>query len=85
MQTQFAKLFDNKGLIARIYFSKQRNGNGHDLLKFLIENSQQYNYTKIGIEYANENAAGFALRYGFTNHRDKDWIVEIEKLKEYFE
>lgn len=71
-------------VIARIAFEKQRTGNGKDLLIFLANLAQKYNYQKIGIEQANEKATSFAKKYRFQNLSDSHWIINVENLKQQF-
>ncbi len=67
--------------IARMYFLKTRSGNGTSLLRFLTEHAADYDYKKIRLEATNNNSAAFAMRYGFSRIGKKDWIIEVEVLK----
>ncbi len=71
----------NTLVIARIHFYQTRKGHGASLLKFLCEVAEKYDIAKIAIEQENENSENFAKRYGFQEFVERQWIIDIEVLK----
>ncbi|MTI12132.1 GNAT family N-acetyltransferase [Sansalvadorimonas verongulae] len=69
-------------VIARIHFHQKRVGHGTSLLNFLIEQAPRCKYRQIAIEFANDNSAAFAKRYGFKNNAGtRDWIKKLPTSK----
>ncbi|GAB3517893.1 hypothetical protein [Photobacterium alginatilyticum] len=68
-------------VIAKIGFKHTRVGHGTDLLKFIVKVSNKYQTNNIGIEGANDSLANFAKNMGFENFQDKQWIIDIERLR----
>lgn len=72
----------NTLVIARLYFSETRKGNGTSLLQFIIKHSKIYKYEKIMIECANDNATAFAKRYNFSEYKnDSNFIISTDELE----
>jgi hypothetical protein len=52
-------------VIARIFFSKTRQGNGRSLVQFLTAVARELDYKFLGIESPNDNSRAFAASLGF--------------------
>ncbi len=69
-------------VVARIGFDKRRIGNGGSLLKFLINQSKEFDLRHVAIEQTHTDAGkGFAVKYGFQSRdNQKNWSISIESL-----
>lgn len=68
-------------VIARIEFEETRQGHGTEVLKLILSFAEKFNIQKVAIEQANNNASSFAEKLGFSRFGNKDWIIDISKLK----
>lgn len=82
-----AKWPNDSIVIASIEFSKQRKGQGTDLLKFLADAAPRYGVNSIGLEQTHDGTdiQGFVAKFGFEPYTsDRDWLVPISVLREKF-
>jgi hypothetical protein len=75
----------NSLVVARIGFSRERVGHGTHFLVFLVQLSEKYGYTEIGIEntHEGENIQNFVRKHGFQHFKGNNhWIVSVKTLSE---
>lgn len=78
----------NTVVIAAIGFREQRRGHGTRLLAKLVEISNQYGITSIGVEQTSfePGIQNFLRKFGFQNHiNERNWIVSVDMLRDHFE
>ncbi len=71
-------------VIARIGFQNMHRGHGTALLRKLVELSDRYGLTSIGIEQTgpHESINNFVRKFGFAQHRnERNWLAEIDDLR----
>lgn len=72
-------------IIARIYFRKERIGNGTHFVSFLSRIALKYGFRYIGIESVNEKSRSFAEKLGFYSIDDFNYAVLVKNLISYFQ
>ncbi|MBK5410823.1 GNAT family N-acetyltransferase [Pseudomonas sp. TH34] len=71
--------------IARVMFKERRAGHGRSLIEMLVKLAPKFGYKYLSIECANENAAAFAQRMGFTRYEDgRHWVGSIVEIQQSF-
>lgn len=71
-------------VLALLRFKRTREGEGTNLLKFLLEKQSKYGYEEIGIEECNDNAKAFARKLNFKaiDERNENFVISIKDLKQ---
>lgn len=70
-------------VLARIGFEQQRAGHGRALVARMVELAPVFGYRYLAIESANNNAAAFAQRLGFTPYENgRHWVGSVHTIRE---
>lgn len=75
--------FDRPLVIAHMRFHKTRCGHGTNLLRFLVNQSKEFDLGSIILESTNEESTAFAEAFGFTLCSDvmSNWYAPISGLQ----